>query len=176
MDPIYRTAIWNQFGATIDMFEKAIRACPDDLWLETMWENHSDPPGFSQCWYIVYHTLFWLDLYLSGSVDGFFPPPPYALDELDPAGLLPDRVYSRDELLAYLEYCRQKCWSIVETLTDERATHLCKFRWGEISFVELLLYNTRHVQEHTAQLNLFLGKKTGWAPGWVTKARPVDFS
>jgi hypothetical protein len=29
----------------------------------------------------------------------------------------------------------------------------------------------RHVQEHAAQLNLFLGQKAGSAPGWVGKAK-----
>jgi hypothetical protein len=37
--------------------------------------------------------------------------------------------------------------------------------------VELLLYNMRHVQEHAAHLNLFLGQRTGSGPGWVTRAR-----
>ena len=84
-----------------------------------------DDPGqrseFSEFWYIAYHTLFWLDLYLSGSVEGFAPPAPFTLDELDPAGLLPDRRYTRDELLAYLDHDRQKCQTTIETLTDDRA-------------------------------------------------------
>ena len=38
-----------------------------------------------------------------------------------------------------------------------------------MSFLELLLYNMRHVQEHAAQLNLFLGQNavegtSDWVP------------
>lgn len=36
---------------------------------------------------------------------------------------------------------------------------------------ELLLYNMRHVQHHTGQLNLILRQKTGSAPRWVAQAR-----
>jgi hypothetical protein len=47
----------------------------------------------------------------------------------------------------------------------------CKFGWGEVNFVELLLYNMRHVQEHASQLCLILGQQVGSAPGWVGRAR-----
>ena len=39
---------------------------------------------------------------------------------------------------------------------------------------ELHLYNLRHVQEHAAQLALFLGQHVGTAPGWVGRARDDD--
>jgi len=40
-----------------------------------------------------------------------------------------------------------------------------------MSFAELLLYNMRHVQEHAAQLNLFLGQERGSAARWVARAK-----
>ena len=163
MDTAWRTIIWQQFGAAIDMLENALLACPDELW-----SDRSQPLEF---WYVFYHTLFWLDLYLSGSVEGFAPPAPFTLDELDPAGLLPERLYTKDELHSYLNHGRQKCQATLEALTDEQARQRCRFSWGELSFAELLLYNMRHVQEHASQLNLILGQKFGSAPGWVTKAK-----
>lgn len=66
---------------------------------------------------------------------------------------------------------RHKCRAAIEALTDEQARQCCRFSWGEVSFLELLLYNMRHVQEHAAQLNLILGQKIGSAPGWVARAR-----
>lgn len=171
MNITWRTIIWQQFGAAIDMLDNALRACPDELWHGRLWDNPSERPEYSQFWYVVYHTQFWLDLYLSGAVEGFAPPAPFTLDELDPAGLLPERPYTKDELQAYLDYGRNKCQATIEALTDETAEQRCRFRWGELSFLELLLYNMRHVQEHAAQLNLMLGQKVGSAPGWVTMAR-----
>jgi len=32
MDDFWKTLLWQQFGAAIDMLEDATRACPDDLW------------------------------------------------------------------------------------------------------------------------------------------------
>ena len=63
-------------------------ACPDELWRVRLWDD-AELPGAAEFWYIAYHTLFWLDLYLSGAVEGFAPPAPFTLDELDPAGCCP---------------------------------------------------------------------------------------
>jgi hypothetical protein len=163
VDTTWRAIIWQQFGASIDMLENALVACPDQLW-----NDRSQRPEF---WYVVYHTLFFLDLYLSGSVEGFAPPAPFTLDEMDPAGLLPERPFTKDELQTYLEHGRQKCRATIETLTDEKARGRCGFGWGEVSFAELLLYNMRHVQHHVAQLNLILRQRIDRAPGWVAQAK-----
>lgn len=167
MDPIWRTILWRQFGAAIDMLENAINQCPDHLWSDPSrrpeWTSR-DVVGF---WYVAYHTLFWLDYYLSGSRAGFTPPVPFTLDELDPAGLLPERPYTKDEVLAYLYHGRNKCRATIEALTDDNAVRLCRFPWGEVTFTELLLYNMRHVQHHAAQLNLLLRQNIDSAPGWV---------
>ena len=163
MDNSWRTILWQQFGASIDMLENALLSCPDELW-----GDRSEQPEY---WYLVYHTLFWLDLYLSGSVEGFSPPAPYTLDELNPAGVMPERVYAKEELQTYLRHCRRKCRATIESLTDEKAHQLSAFGWGEVSFAELLLYNMRHVQHHAAQLNLILRQKIDSAPGWVARAK-----
>ncbi len=73
MDTLWRTALWQQFGATIDMLENALLACPSTHWNGRLWSDHSDhplPPEYAEFWYITYHTLFWLDLYLTGSLEG----------------------------------------------------------------------------------------------------------
>lgn len=166
MDTTWRAMLWRQFGAAIDMLENALLACPDELW-----SDRSRRPEF---WYVFYHTLFFLDFYLSDSIEGFAPPAPYTLDELDPAGLLPERVYTKDEMQTYLEHGREKCRMTIEALTDEKAHGRRVFSWGEMSFAELLLYNMRHVQHHAAQMNLILRQETDSAPGWVsaTKSEP----
>jgi DinB superfamily len=174
MQVSWGTVIWTQFGAAIDMLDNAMRACPDELWRGRLWSESEGRPESAEFWYILYHTLFWLDLYLSGSVEGFSPPQPFTLDELDPAGLLPERAYAKAELEAYLGYARKKGRATIQDLTDDKARQRCDFAWLEMDFAELLLYNMRHVQEHAAQLNLFLGQKVGSAPGWVGKARIKD--
>ena len=161
MNSFWKTILWSQFGAAMDMLANAVRACPDELW--------TDRSQHLQFWYVVYHTLFFLDLYLSGTLEGFRPPAPFTLDELDPSGRKPERPYTKNESLAYLEHCRAKCRTTIETLTDANVRQRCPFPWwqgGEMSFGELLLYTMRHVQEHTAQLSLMLGQTHNLPPDW----------
>ncbi|UCG62254.1 MAG: DinB family protein [Candidatus Zixiibacteriota bacterium] len=159
MDSRLKSIIWNQFGAAIDALENAMAACPDDLW-----RDRTRQPEF---WYVAYHALFWLDFYLSASVEDFAPPAPFGLEELDPAGKLPDRLYTKDELRAYLRFGRRKCKDTIDSLTDEKAGRPFNFGRVKLSFAELLLYNMRHVQHHAGQLNLALRQATDSAPGWV---------
>jgi DinB family protein len=163
VDDLWKDVIWQQFGAAIDTLENALLACPEELW-----SDRSRRPEF---WYLVYHTLFFLDLYLSESVEGFVPPMPFTLDELDPAGRLPERPYTKDELHTYLQHGRKKCQAKIQGLTDEKARQRCRFEWLDVSGAELLLYNLRHVQHHAAQLNLILRQTIDSAPGWVARAK-----
>jgi hypothetical protein len=164
MDTSLKTMIWQQFGASIDMLDDAIKLCPDQLWTAILWRDPDDV-GFGQFWYVAYHTLFWLDLYLTGFLDGFAPPAPFIRDGL------PEEPYTKDQILAYLDQCRRKCQSTFEGLTDEKAHQRCTFKWFEASFLELQLYNMRHVQEHAGQLSLLLGQHDVPGIDWVTKAR-----
>ncbi len=180
METLWKTALWLQFGAAIDMLENALVACPAPLWNQRLWRaplDHPLPSEFAEFWYITYHTLFWLDLYLSGSrEEEFAPPAPFTLAELDPAGALPERPYTKEELHAYLAYARQKCHTTLVALTDEQARQPFEFPWAKgqpISFLGLQLYNMRHVQEHAAQLSLFLGQHAipDDALDWVARAK-----
>ena len=163
MDNSWKEILWQQFGASIDMLENAMLACPEKLW-----GDRSRRPEF---WYLVYHTLFWLDLYLSDSAENFTPPAPFTLSELDPAGLLPNRVYSKEELQKYFDHGRRKCRETIQALTDEKAQQPFKFGRIELNFAGLLLYNMRHVQHHAAQLNLILRQTVDSAPRWVVKTK-----
>jgi hypothetical protein len=172
IDP-WKPILWNQFGAAIDMLDEAVRACPGPLWRARLWTQPGffRFPEFSEFWYVAYHALFWLDLYLTGAEEGFVPPAPFALIEQDADGPVPPRPYTQAELLAYLAACRQRCQATIAGLTDEAAQRLCVFGWGEVSFAELLLYTMRHVQEHAAQLGLLLGQRAAPAPDWEAKAK-----
>lgn len=177
MDSFWRTIVWKQFGAAIDMLDDALVACPDSLWRQPVWPDPSAPSERAEFWYVAYHTLFWLDLYLFGSEEGFAPPAPFALVEQEDAiGPLPDRVYTQDELRGYLATVRQKCRVIIETMTDEQARQPVSFGWmreGEVvTYIELQLYNMRHIQGHAAELCLLLGQHGGRSDfDWVTRAQ-----
>lgn len=159
----WKNTLWQQFGASIDMLENAIRACPPEVWGQRSLR--------SEYWYIASHTLFWLDYYLTPDSQQFAPPPPFGLEELDPAGVIPPRAYTPGELLVYLEYGSVKCRRVIGELTEESMFQPCGSRRPGFSNVELLLYNMRHVQHHAAQLNLILRQRIDSAPQWVGKTK-----
>ncbi|HEU0026914.1 MAG TPA: DinB family protein [Ktedonobacterales bacterium] len=177
MDNLWGDVLWKQFGAAIDTLDGVLVVCPDSLWQERLWRDPPPPwfpPQFAEFWYVTFHTLVWLDLYLSGvPEEEFAPPAPFAQGVLDSVEAAPERPYTREELRTYLTSMRQKCHATLVGLTDEQALRPVEYSWSEgqpISFLELLLYNMRHVQEHAAQLSLFLGQHgvastdLDWAP------------
>ena len=165
METSWSTALWRQFGAAIDMLDHALVACPASLWTRRLWPSPPPPqfpPQFAEFWYVAFHALVWLDLYLSGvPEEAFAPPAPFARGELDSVEALPAQPYTKEELRAYLASTRQKCHATLATLTDEQARRPVAYPWSAgqpISYLELQLYNLRHVQEHAAHLSLFLGQ------------------
>ena len=158
MDLPFKKMLWQQFGASIDMLENAVVACPDELWDKE-----------SKFWYVSYHTLFYLDYYLSDAPEFFLPPPPFTLSEFDPNGLMPERTYNKTELLTYLKFCRQKCHDLIAGLTAEMAEKRFINQFKDYSILEILLYNMRHVQHHAAQLNLLLRQSNADVPNWVSR-------
>jgi hypothetical protein len=161
MIDFWRSAIRQQFHAAIDMLGNAIEACPDCVW-------HGQ--GRFAFWYLAYHTIFFLDLYLSAEgEDQFRPPPPFGLSELEDDVNVPEPAYSKDVLLGYLGHCRQKLGAVMAGMTEAWVTDACPFPYRAMSNGELLLYNMRHVQHHAAQLNMRLRQAIDSAPDWVSK-------
>jgi hypothetical protein len=166
MDSWLNTLVWKQFGAAIDTLDDAIGLCPDQLWTAVVYQDPDDVK-YGQFWFVAYHTIFWLDLFLTGSSDGFLPPAPFV------RGKLPDEPYTKDQVRTYLVECRKKCQVTLETLTDDKAHQLCTFKWMEPSYLELQLYCMRHIQEHAAQLSLILGQHGVEGQDWVAQARDI---
>lgn len=164
---IIKQSLWQQFGASVDMLKNAIQLWPDQYW-------NTEKKFF----YTAYHCLVFLDYYLTAPTNNFSSPLPFTITEPDniPAeaidDVVPDRVYSKKELLDYLQASREKCHAVIAGLTAEKM----EARWIEeggtmnYAFLELLLYNMRHVQHHAAQLNLLLRQRINNAPEWVSRA------
>lgn len=142
------------------MLENAVKLCPENNW-------NTD----THFWHYAYHTIFYLDYYLSTEPDNFAPPAPFGLSEFDPSGALPERVYTQSELLSYIDYCRTKLYTLMQGMTEESAMHIWKNEYRSYTMFELLLYNMRHVQHHTAQLNLLLRQGIQESPGWVSRTK-----
>lgn len=155
-------AIRQQFGAAIDSLEATILAFPEAVW--------TSGAKWCQPWYLAFHTVFWLDLYLSESAEDYRPPSPFTRGELEP-NVFPSWPYAQEELLAWLRRGREHLTARLATITTpEGARRRCRLHWGEMEAQELLLYNLRHVQHHVAQLNLLIRQAGGEPAPWVMRA------
>lgn len=140
------------------MLENAIVMCPDELW------DTAD-----EFWYTSYHCLFFLDYYLTLDPSKYISPKPFSDSEFE--GKRPERPYTKDELLTYLGSNREKCHNLLSGLTDEIANMRWINPYRNYSMFEMLLYNMRHVQHHTAQLNKLLRQRINNAPAWVAQTK-----
>ena len=168
--------LWKQFGGSIDMLARAVAAWPDNQW------------SSKKFYYMAYHTAVFLDYYLTVPPKNFSSPLPYTLTEhaeipsevID--DVVPDRLYSKAELLSYIQESRFKCKRVISNLTDEQLQAPWIDKSDDLdltlsgrdalkySVFEILLYNMRHVQHHAAQMNLMLRQQTGAAPDYVSHA------
>jgi len=164
MDAALKTSIWLQYGAALDTLEDAIKLCPDALWTMSLWDD-SDDPRYGQFWFVVYHTLFWSDLFMHGAMPTFTPPAPFQRRGL------PETLYTKEQLYTYLGQVRTKAKSIIQGLTDETAYAISHYEWIQAPYLEMQFYAMRHIQEHAAQLNLVLGQKGVTGQDWVPQAR-----
>ena len=157
---IIKESLWEQFGASIDTLGNAIAMWPDELW-------EKKPKAFR----MAFHTLFFLEYYLTFPADNFKP----AL-EISPDGegdFGPSRIYSKKEMLEYVAICKSKCKEEIDKFNERNlATRWAQQmggRYFEINYFELMMYNMRHVQHHSAQLNMMLRNEINDAPDWVSR-------
>jgi len=174
---ILKKSLWKNFGASIDMLKNAII-----LWPEEYWNTNK------KFFYNAYHCLVFLDYYLTIPPKNYSTMLPFTLtdpgdipeDAID--DVVPNKIYSKKELLDYLQSCREKCHKVIAALTEKKL----KERWIDesenmylalassdaknYSVLEILFYNMRHVQHHAAQLNLHLRQTINNAPDYVSQA------
>jgi hypothetical protein len=173
MDKSIKEILWNQFGASIDMLINAITSCPDDYFT-----THR------RFYYIAFHSTIFLDYYLTIPPSDFSPllsftqreakdRPVEAIDDL-----IPDKIYDKQEIVEYLKKSREKCKQLIYALTDEKLNE--RFTEGDepndmdYPILEILLYNMRHTQHHTAQLNMLLRQDIDKHMEWSFRADDIN--
>jgi hypothetical protein len=165
-----QTALAAQLGAALDTLAYCVEQCPEDQWQE----SHGDYP-FSQ---VVFHTLFFCDFYLSGSMGEFRSQayhtarPGFFKDYEEFENRKPVNLYERQAIMEYLGFCKAKAYSFLEASTDGQLYAVAHHKKGTMSELELVVYLTRHIQHHTAQLGLRLQLMTGKEMPWFSKGTP----
>jgi hypothetical protein len=147
MNDYLKQIVIAQFEAALAMLNQCIAACPEEHW-----EDRIANGTFR---WVAYHTLFFVDLYLSPDQNSFIERDLNLVggDERRPIGSIG---LSKADTLSYLEICRQKMRDVIAADTGESLRGPSGFEWYNITRGELHLVNIRHVQHHTGQLSAFL--------------------
>ena len=159
--------IKSQYLAALEMLAQAISHCPQELW--------ADPEDKNQFWNVAYHALFYTHLYLQKAEEDFQPWEKHieGLHSFDP---LPDSAlggaenrfpFSKEDLLAYLDFCRQVVRDRVAATNLEADSG---FSWIPFNKLQLQFYNIRHIQHHTGELYERLGTRADIEVRWVGMA------
>ena len=173
MDKSIIEIVWNQFGASIDMLINVISNCPDNYFV-----THK------RFYYIAFHSTIFLDYYSTIPPGEFLPQLSFTQKELEDRpkeavdDLIPDKIYSKQEIVEYLKQSREKCKQIIYKLNDENLNQ--RFKEGDepndmdYPVLEILLYNMRHTQHHTAQLNMLLRQDIDKHMEWAFRAGDIN--
>ncbi|MEI4583999.1 hypothetical protein WAC45_27310, partial [Klebsiella pneumoniae] len=62
---------------------------------------------------------------------------PFALSEFDPIGNKPDKVYTKQELISYLEHCRKKASELIVGLTVDKLNDRWVNEYKDYSLLEI---------------------------------------
>ncbi|MDQ1141993.1 DinB family protein [Pedobacter agri] len=172
MDHSIKEILWNQLGASIDMLLNVISSCPDDYFLTN-----------KRFYFIAFHSTIFLDYYSTISPQDFSPLLSFTQKEPSErpkeaiGDLIPDEIYSKDEILKYLKQIREKCKRIIFSLTADELNK--RFKEGDqpddmdYPILEILLYNMRHTQHHAAQLNMLLRQDLDKHIEWSFRAGDI---
>ena len=155
----------SQFEATLCTLNACIDRCPDPLW--------DRPVGNMDFCQVVFHTLFFTDLYLGRDVESLKTQPFHLENAAFFAGYEemedrpPVRRYDKPSLRKYLDHCRRKAAESLAAETTQTLQGPSGFDWRKCPRAELHLYSIRHVQHHAAMLSLKLRLEAGVEVPWV---------
>lgn len=155
-----QAALKSQYHAALLTLREVVKKCPKELW-------HQSIDGSAPCWRVVYHTLFYTDLYLHQKAEDFVPWARHQPKANNISRPKIDQPYSKKDLLDY--------WRICNNMVDERVAGLdltaskCGFYWYRMSTLEHQLVNLRHIQHHSAILSYRIRQASRIAIGWVGK-------
>lgn len=172
MDKATKEILWNQFGASIDMLINVVSNCPDNYFVQN--------PRF---YFIAFHSTIFLDYYLTIPPNDFLPLLAFTQKKLKDRpkesidDLIPNKIYGKQEIVDYLKQSREKCKLLIKNLTLENQKE--RFKEGDepndmnYPILEILLYNMRHTQHHTAQLNMLLRQDIDKHMEWSFRAGDI---
>jgi hypothetical protein len=166
-------SLTHNFEEALRLMEAALTDCPEDLWQTDLWPDEAPtrpaPYGGlhgSAPWFLGYHALSCLDYDLTGEFEPWKPPEPFD----DNTYAYPNRVFTKPELLGYIDWCHGCVRTTLDGLTKEMVVRPLPsaHRKHGMLFGVLLGSLPLHVVEHASQVRQFLtaaGVKVQPMPG-----------
>src|SRR5215469_575124 len=163
----------HNFEQALRLMEAALTDCPDELWPADLWPDEAPTgPGpygglhGSAPWFLGYHSLLTLDYDLAAEFEPWAPPQPF----YDNTYAFPNRVFTKVELLEYVDWCRGRARQTLDGLTEEMAERPLPsaHRYHGTLFGVIVGGIPLHVVEHASQIRQFLtasGVKVQPMPG-----------
>jgi len=162
---IIKQLLASQYEAALCTLGICVEKCPENLWTGKVGNL-----GFCQ---VVFHTLFYDDMYLGRNVKSFKAQPFHQenpdifrdYEEMEDRAQV--QMYDRESIRKYLRYCRTKAGETIASETEQSLRGPSGFEWRKCSRAELHVYNIRHIQHHAAQLSLRLRLDAKLEIPWV---------
>jgi len=154
-----KDSIRSQYAGALAMLRQAIEDCPDALWDDAGYAN--------RFWHVAFHAIFFTHLYAQPQPEDLEPWEKHrqeliALGQQAPGDL--DTPYTKDELLAYLTFCKRQVGIQLKAADLDAPSG---FHWLPYDRLGVDIYNIRHLQQHTGELCERLGAKGEFEVDWV---------
>jgi len=165
---VFAQSLARNFEDALRLLEAGVAACPDGLWTTDLWPGEAPTgPGphgglqGSAPWFLAYHALTCLDYDVSGEFEPWAPPQPFDENTWS----FPNRVFTKAEILGYVDYCRGRVQHALDTLAERAARPLpATHRYHGTLYGVLVGTIPPHITEHASQVRQFLSA-AGVAPG-----------
>lgn len=166
-------SLTHNFTTALRLMDAALADCPQHLWQSDLWPDEAPTgPGpygglhGSAPWFLGYHALSCLDYDLAGELEPWRPPEPFDENTYS----FPNRVFTKTELLGYVDWCRHRVRDTLDGLSEEKlARPLPKAHRMQGTLYGVLVGSLPlHVVEHASQIRQFLtaaGVKVQPMPG-----------
>jgi hypothetical protein len=165
--------IARNFEEALQLMRAAITDCPEFLWESDLWPDeaptgptsHGGSHG-SAPWFLAYHSLSTLDYDLTAEFGPWQPPQPFN----ENTHAYPNRIFTKIELLSYVDFCDVKARNTLGELFEEGAARPLpdSHRYHGVPYGVLVGSIPLHVIEHASQIRQFLtsaGVKVRPMPG-----------
>ena len=159
-------SLTHNFEHALSAIETAIADCPDNMWETDLWPDEARQGplkradgrpwglGGSAPWNLAHHALTIADYDLTGDFEPWVPPPPF--DEHE--GGHPTCLFTKTELLGYVDWCRGRVRQTLNTFTEEVAARPLPsaHRYRGMLFGVIVGATPMHIRDHASQIRQFL--------------------